>query len=109
MQILVNKSITLYDSLQVSPNANSAVIRAAFKALSQKLHPDKHQNSALAHEKFHIIKHAYEVLSNPESRQQYDLWMHNQADKMSASETKSKQIFNYYSFKEKKSSISVKV
>jgi curved DNA-binding protein CbpA len=62
-----------YDHLQISSIASPSVIRAAYKALSQKCHPDKHQNSlAQAHEEFHLIKQAYDVLSNPVLRQRYD-------------------------------------
>lgn len=106
----MTKFITHYDQLQVSPNANSAVIRAAYKALSQKWHPDKHRdNTAQAYQQFHIIKQAYDVLSDPTSRQQYDLWMQNQLSQEYHTGNKSKQLFNYYTVKEKKPSISVKV
>lgn len=94
--------VTHYDSLQVSQTASASVIRAAFKALSQKLHPDKHQhNPSVAHKNFHIIKQAYEVLSNPKLRQQYDRWINSRKVEKKASNKKSKQLFNYYSVKEK--------
>lgn len=67
------KISTYYDILQVSPQASTSVIRAAFKALSQKWHPDKHPNNPeIANKKFHVIKLAYDVLSNPRLREQYD-------------------------------------
>lgn len=105
----MKKQVTHYDSLQVSPTANSSVIRAAFKALSQKLHPDKHQNNyAIAHKNFHAIKLAYDILSNPESRKEYDLWIEHNKFKIETSHKKSKQLFNYYTFKEIKPRIYVK-
>ncbi len=105
----VKKLVTHYDSLQVSPNASASVIRAAFKALSQKLHPDKHQNNLEnAHNNFHIIKEAYDVLSNPKSRKKYDLWIGSFELQKQASNKKSKQLFNYYEVKEIKHNISVK-
>lgn len=64
---------THYDTLQVSPQASTAVIRAAFKALSQKWHPDKNPNNLeMANKKFHAIKLAYDVLSDIKLRETYD-------------------------------------
>ena len=104
----MNKLVTHYDNLQISRNANPSIIRAAFKTLSQKLHPDKHQeDSKLAHEKYHLIKHAYEVLSDPEARENYDLWIENAEIEKYSSDIKAKQLFNFYTFKEKKAKISI--
>lgn len=106
----MNKIVTHYDNLQVSRRANASIIRAAFKALSQKYHPDKHLgDNKLAYEKFHTIKQAYDVLSNPKSRQEYDLWIENAEIEKYSSEVKTKQLFNFYTFKEKKAKISVVV
>lgn len=77
------KNITThYDNLQVTHTASASVIRAAFKALSQKWHPDKHQaNLELAQRNYLIIKRAYEVLSDPEARLQHDLWIKHMISK----------------------------
>lgn len=70
---------THYDNLNVSEKASPEVIRAAYKALSQKWHPDKHPNQ---HEKaeryFKIISRAFEVLSDPKARAEYDAWLADQ-------------------------------
>ena len=105
----MKKITSHYDNLQVSHNASTSVIRAAFKALSQKLHPDKNQNNYLiAHKDFHAIKLAYDILSNPESRKEYDLWIEHNKFNTETSHKKSKQLFNYYTFKEIKPRIYVK-
>lgn len=105
----MKKLTTHYDNLQVSRNASASVIRAAFKALSQKWHPDKNQNNyALAHKNFLTIKYAYDILSNPDSRKEYDLWIEHNKFKVENSHKKSKQLFNYYTFKEIKPLICVK-
>jgi curved DNA-binding protein CbpA len=62
-----------YETLEVSRNASPAVIRAAYKSLMQRLHPDKHpEDEANAGRAAHIAS-AYEVLSNPERRAAYDI------------------------------------
>ena len=104
----MTKLTTLYDILQVSDQASPSVIRAAFKALSQKWHPDKHQdNNDVALLKFQKIKHAYDVLSNPESRQEYDCKIKNIKPKNDITEYKSKLLSNYYLDKENEVHISV--
>lgn len=108
MQIKMNKIITHYDILQVSYQASPSVIRAAFKALSQKWHPDKHQGTnEVAKQKFQKIKQAYDILSNPESRQEYDRRIKTIDTKKNISNKKSNQLLRNYSFKEKKTYISV--
>ena len=100
--------VTHYDHLQVCHQASPSVIRAAFKALSQKWHPDKHQGTnKVAQQKYQNIKQAYDVLSNPESRQEYDRLIKTQDTEKVISDKKSKQLLNYYISKEKKARISV--
>ena len=69
-----------YDILGVSNNASSTEIKIAYRNLAQQYHPDKHQDnplSELAAEKFREIKEAYETLSNPDKRADYDRGMGN--------------------------------
>lgn len=104
----MEKIITHYDILQVSQQASASVIRAAFKALSQKWHPDKHQGTnKTVLQKFQNIKQAYDVLSNPELRQEYDHRLHTINNNKNSSNKKPNQLSRYYSFKEKKTHISV--
>lgn len=60
-----------YDVLEVSPKASPEVIRAAYKSLMQRHHPDKHHASAQAGQAA-LISQAYEVLSDPQKRAAYD-------------------------------------
>ncbi len=66
---------THYDNLKVSRNAPPEVIRAAFKTLSQKFHPDRHGGDARSTQTFQLITAAYEVLSDPQRRRQHDEWI----------------------------------
>ncbi|KAI0783681.1 DnaJ-domain-containing protein [Abortiporus biennis] len=61
----------LYKVLDISRSASDKDIRAAYKRLSKKYHPDKNKEEG-AEEKFVEVAHAYDVLSNPEKRQIYD-------------------------------------
>jgi curved DNA-binding protein CbpA len=54
------------------------VIRAAYKALAQKHHPDKNGNSEQSIRMMKIVNESYEVLSNPESRKRHDEWIARQ-------------------------------
>ncbi len=68
----MGKIRTHYDNLQVSRNASPEVIKAAYKSLSQKHHPDKNRGNPEAGKVMAIINSAYQTLSDPEKRQRYD-------------------------------------
>jgi curved DNA-binding protein CbpA len=62
-----------YNILGVMPDAEDIVIRAAYKALSQKYHPDKFTGSeSFATNKITEINEAYSNLSDPIKRKLYD-------------------------------------
>ena len=61
-----------YDVLEVSPKASAEVIRAAYKSLMQRHHPDKNANLAESTHKASLIAQAYEVLSDAQRRRAYD-------------------------------------
>ena len=62
-----------YEILEVSQNASSEVIEKAYKALAKKYHPDTNpDNKVEAEEKFKEIGEAYETLSDPIKKEQYD-------------------------------------
>lgn len=70
---------THYDNLHVSEKASPEVIKAAYKALSQKWHPDKHPDQREKAERyFKIISQAFELLSDPAARARYDVWLAEQ-------------------------------
>ena len=61
----------LYRILGIEKSADATTIKKAYKKLVRKYHPDRNK-SPNAVDKFQEIKHAYEVLSNPDNRQLYD-------------------------------------
>ena len=60
-----------YEILQIHHSAEPEIIKAAYGKLAQKYHPDINKDPA-AGERMKKINLAYEVLSNPEKRKQYD-------------------------------------
>jgi molecular chaperone DnaJ len=61
-----------YETLGVSRNANADEIKRAYRSLARKHHPDVAENKAEAEHRFKEINEAYEVLSDPQKRAQYD-------------------------------------
>jgi curved DNA-binding protein len=77
-----------YKVLGVERNATVDAIKAAYRKLARKYHPDLNPNDNEAKRKFQEINEANEVLSDPESRKKYDKygehWKH--AEQMEAAE-----------------------
>ena len=65
-----------YDCLKVTSDAPTEVIRAAYRALAGKRHPDRQGGTMGRDDEMHdqmvAINAAYEVLINPELRAEYD-------------------------------------
>lgn len=63
--------MSLYDILQIKPNATIQEIKNSYKNLARKYHPDKNLDKN-ANEKFRKINNAYEILSDDSSRKKYN-------------------------------------
>ena len=63
----------LYEVLGVDRRASDAEIKRAFRKLAQQWHPDVNDDPT-AQERFKEINEAYQVLSDPERRQRYDMF-----------------------------------
>jgi curved DNA-binding protein len=61
-----------YAILNVERKATLSTIKQAYRQLARRLHPDVNPNDEAAAEHFKLINEAYEVLSNPTQRRQYD-------------------------------------
>jgi tetratricopeptide (TPR) repeat protein len=62
-----------YELLGVPPTATAAEIRAAYRQLALRWHPDRNGGDAAAEEQFKRLNDAYQVLGDPQRRASYDL------------------------------------
>jgi hypothetical protein len=69
---------THYDNLKVARNAPPELIRAAYRTLSQKYHPDRNPGDSQAARIMTLINDSYKVLSDPIKRQEHDIWIAEQ-------------------------------
>lgn len=61
-----------YEVLGVKENASPDQIKKAFRALAKRYHPDANRDDPSAESRFKEANEAYEVLSDPKKRSQYD-------------------------------------
>jgi len=66
-----DKPVDYYEVLQISPNADPDTVHRVYRLLAQRLHPDNRETGNEA--QFRALTAAYEVLSDPERRAQYDV------------------------------------
>ncbi|HSX56773.1 MAG TPA: molecular chaperone DnaJ [Sphingomonas sp.] len=68
--------IDYYELLEVERTADDATIKAAFRKLAIKLHPDKNGGCKDHEAKFKAVNEAYDVLKDPQKRAAYDRFGH---------------------------------
>jgi molecular chaperone DnaJ len=66
------EKVDLYKVLEVSKEASQDEIRRSYRRLARKYHPDANPGDKQAEERFKGIQQAYDVLSRPEKRREYD-------------------------------------
>jgi len=76
----VEKIRTHYDNLQVMRSASPEVIKAAYRSLSQKYHPDRNlpERRTECERIMKVINQSYATLSDPELRAKHDRWIAEQ-------------------------------
>lgn len=73
--IPMTRTHTHYDNLKVARDAPPEVIRAAYRTLTKKYHPDHNPDNPDAMRIIQVINAAYDVLSNPAKRVEHDKWI----------------------------------
>lgn len=66
-----------YEILEVSKSSSSDEIKKAYRKVAMKFHPDRNPGDHTAEDKFKEAAEAYEILSDPDKRAQYDRFGHN--------------------------------
>jgi molecular chaperone DnaJ len=70
-----------YEVLGIDRNASQDEIKRAFKKKARQTHPDVNQDDPNAEEKFKEVQAAFEILHDPQKRQQYDNFGHAAFDR----------------------------
>src|ERR671936_3002749 len=65
-----------YETLEVERDADESKLKAAFRKLAMKWHPDRNPGDATSEMRFKEINEAYEVLKDNEKRAAYDRYGH---------------------------------
>ena len=65
-----------YEVLEIHRNASETEIKKAFRKLAIQHHPDKNPGDKSSEDRFKEVTEAYEVLSDPQKRAQYDQFGH---------------------------------
>lgn len=61
-----------YSVLGIKASASQEEIKLAFRELARRFHPDRNPGDREAEEQFRRAQAAYELLSDPEARREYD-------------------------------------
>ena len=90
-------ALNFYRLLGVPPNAGQLRIKAAYRSLAKRFHPDRNSGSETAAELFRQVNHAYKVLSDPKLRADYDRKLAQQeAQPAKNSQLEPQQKFNRF-------------
>src|SRR5882757_2007685 len=92
--------IDYYKILGVDKTASEKDIKAAYRKLARKYHPDLNPNDKEAHKKFQQLNEANEVLSDADKRKKYDQygenWQHGPEYEQARQQQQSRQQAGNY-------------
>ena len=67
--------VDYYEALQISPNADQETVHRVYRVQAQRFHPDNQETGNA--ETFRVISDAYQALSDPQKRADYDVQHRN--------------------------------
>lgn len=73
VKLVLSSEKNLYEILEISSSANVPTIKAAYRKLARKYHPDLNSGDAFCIRKFKEITEAYEILSDADKKKNYDI------------------------------------
>src|ERR1700760_900035 len=76
MSATANVKIDYYEVLEVERTVSDGELKAAYRKMAMKFHPDRNPGDTAAEEKFKACSEAYQVLSDPNKRAAYDRYGH---------------------------------
>lgn len=80
-----------YEILQIAPTASDEIVRAAYRAMAKLYHPDTTKyEKTVAEQRMKEINEAYQVLSDPIQRAEYDAQLQRSHDQSPPKKTASK-------------------
>lgn len=94
-----------YELLEVSPNASPEVLKAAYKSLMQRYHPDRNPGNAESARRSALVVQAYEVLSDSSMRTAYDIELKAQLANLNSVRDKARDMLAPVSRDDRKSEI----
>ena len=91
----------LYKILQINSNSSQEDIKKAYRKLAMKWHPDKNINNKINEKKkFKDINKAYDILSDPQKKKNYDMYGEEGLDNNFTTFNNPENIFNHFFGKE---------
>jgi len=82
-----------YAALGLDRGCSTAQIREAYRVFAKQLHPDRNCNSRESVERTQALNAAYEILSDPEKREEYDRGLANAEKNVRSRAAKTEKIF----------------
>jgi curved DNA-binding protein len=67
--------VDYYEALQISPNADQETVHRVYRVQAQRFHPDNQDTGSAS--TFRLIADAYQILSDPKKRADYDMQHRN--------------------------------
>ncbi|MEM9264166.1 MAG: J domain-containing protein [Cyanobacteria bacterium P01_F01_bin.13] len=85
-----------YEILGIIPSADAQLIKQAYRRLARQFHPDLNPGNQDSEERFKSLNEAYEILSDPDRKLQYDDYRHHWLQQKSEADYRDLEDFNRF-------------